>query len=236
MVPNSRAISVYRRSAADCVAGGAHGSKAGAPDSASVAHLATFPIPRCWFLDGSKNQLLQLQSDRFLRNWRQIDGHESYPRYGSLIQEFQREWDDFLAFISTEGIDRPTVNQCEMTYINNLPRGVGWQDFSELGKVFTPLRARKEVGFLPPPEVFAWDTVYNLPDNRGRLRINMQPAFRGRDLKMILSLDLTARGRRLLIPRGPSSLGSPSRTNGSLERLTNSRTQKCIKRGARSHD
>src|SRR4051794_4820338 len=33
------------------------------------------PTPRSWFLDNSKNRLLQLQHDRFLRNWRRTEGN-----------------------------------------------------------------------------------------------------------------------------------------------------------------
>src|SRR5688572_8854820 len=48
------------------------------PDS-EVA-LESLPlIPRCWFLDESKLQLVQVQPDRFLRNWRQLEGKEPYP-------------------------------------------------------------------------------------------------------------------------------------------------------------
>jgi uncharacterized protein (TIGR04255 family) len=164
-----------------------------APTSPDIA--IGFPMPRCWFLDSTKNELLQLQSDRFLRNWRQISGTDVYPRFATLIDAFRRDWDEFQAFLQQEKLDRPSVNQCELTYINNLSSGEGWTDPSEVAKVFTVVRsAAKQDAFLPPPEVFSWDARYKLPDNRGRLRIKMHPAFRGRDLKVILTLNLTARG------------------------------------------
>jgi uncharacterized protein (TIGR04255 family) len=166
-----------------------------APGSGPQVTFGTFPmIARSWFLDEGKNQLLQLQGDRFHRNWRQIEGTEPYPRYEYLIREFRREWDEFLAFLNDEKIETPAVTQCEITYINNLPPGAGWQNFSDLATVFTTLRAPKESGFLPAPELFAWDARYKLPEGRGRLRVKMQPGFRNRDLQLILVLDLTARG------------------------------------------
>src|SRR5438477_59639 len=39
------------------------------------------PAPRYWLLDKSGNELIQVQQDRFLRNWRQIRGDEVYPRF-----------------------------------------------------------------------------------------------------------------------------------------------------------
>ena len=52
---------------------------------ASLMFQAGPIVPRCWFLDESKTKLIQIQPDRFLRNWRQIEGTEAYPRFGTLM-------------------------------------------------------------------------------------------------------------------------------------------------------
>jgi uncharacterized protein (TIGR04255 family) len=154
-----------------------------------------FPrLPRVWFLDPSKNQLIQLQSDRFLRNWRQLSGTDPYPRYSSLAREFRQEWEGFLAFLEEQGIGRPAVNQCELSYVNNLEPTGAWQDISDLARAFTLLRRPDPSGFLPAPEVLALEASYKLPGGRGRLHVAMQPGFRGRDFKLIQALNLTARG------------------------------------------
>jgi uncharacterized protein (TIGR04255 family) len=151
-------------------------------------------MPRSWFLDATKNELIQLQSDRFLRNWRQIEGTEPYPRFPFLIKRFKEEWESFLVFLNEEGLGPPSVNQCELIYINHLEPGFGWNDYSELGKVFTMLRTPGGSGFLPAPELLNWESRYKLPQERGRLHVQLQPVFRARDLKLILSFNLTARG------------------------------------------
>jgi uncharacterized protein (TIGR04255 family) len=156
--------------------------------------IGAIPPIRSWFMDKSKNQLVQLQNDRFLRNWRQLEGNDTYPRYAYLIKEFRREWEGFLSFLQEEAIDAPVVNQCEITYINKLAPGTGWKDNTELAKVFSFLRAPPAQGFLPAPEFFSWDARYKLPENQGRLRVKMLPAFQARDLTLIFILDLTARG------------------------------------------
>ena len=68
------------------------------------------------------------------------------------------------------------------------------QDTADLAKVFSVLRPAESAGFLPPPELLGWQAKYKLPDGRGRLHVEMNPGFRGRDLKFVLSLTLTARG------------------------------------------
>jgi uncharacterized protein (TIGR04255 family) len=151
-------------------------------------------IPRSWFLDASRNELIQLQSDRFLRNWRRVEGTEVYPRFPVLIGRFQKEWEDFLVFLNDQRLGRPSVNQCELIYLNHLEPGFAWSDYSELGKVFATLRAPGGSGFLPAPELLSWESRYKLPQERGRLHVQVQPVFRPRDFKLILSFNLTVRG------------------------------------------
>ena len=167
------------------------------PPSASITAISTPPPPRCWFLTGDKTELIQVQRDRFLRNWRQVAGNERYPHFEQLAQSFKRDWGRFLAFVEDEKLGSVNVNQCELTYINNIERGAGWSELGELDKVFPTVCPRGSTAFLPPPEMLSWQTRYKLPDGRGRLYIEMTPSFRGRDLRLVLALNLIARGASL---------------------------------------
>src|SRR5262249_37388739 len=73
------------------------------------AHLA-----RCWFLDDSERRIVQLQPDRFLRNWRQLKGDEPYPRFANLIAEFKTEWIEFQKFAKAEALGDVVLNFCEL--------------------------------------------------------------------------------------------------------------------------
>jgi uncharacterized protein (TIGR04255 family) len=152
------------------------------------------PLPRCWFLTNDKTQLIQVQRDRFLRNWRQLQGDERYPRYGHLAQEFKRTWERFQEFIAEQELGPVNVNQCELHYINNIERAAGWSELGELDGIFPLLSNRKPGGFLPAPETLAWQARYKLPDGRGRLHVEMNPIFRARDMQLVLALNMTARG------------------------------------------
>lgn len=150
--------------------------------------------PRCWFLGETGLELIQLQKDRFLRNWRQLATKETYPRFQTLLDKFKLEWHEFAAFLDKEQLGQPRIDQCELTYINYIERGAGWEDLcSALDEVITVWSPRPK-SFLPDPETVFWQAQYALPNGRGRLRAQMKPAFRRKQLKPILILDLTARG------------------------------------------
>jgi uncharacterized protein (TIGR04255 family) len=151
-------------------------------------------LPRCWFTDESKLHLLQVQSDRFLRNWRQIEGQEPYPRYPTLLQQFKTEWNDFRQFLFDEAIGSPIVNQCELTYINHVPRGDAWKEPKELSRVFSLWSDLGNFEFLPGPELAACKLTYRLPDNRGRFYVQLKQGVRSRDKTPMFVLELTARG------------------------------------------
>lgn len=152
------------------------------------------PEVRCWFLNSSGTQLIQVQRDRFSFNWRQVEGTEKYPRFPALRKEFVDQWIEFSAFIEEERLGALTVNQCEVTYVNHIPYGIGWSDFSELHKVIAMWQGETSDGFLPRPERVRIEVNYRLPENQGRLHVSVVPVFRPRDNAEVLQMTLTARG------------------------------------------
>jgi uncharacterized protein (TIGR04255 family) len=149
------------------------------------------PLARCWFLSESGNVLLQLQKDRFIQNWRKITGSEDYPRYGTTRERFERDWKRFAAFLESNGLDSPKIQQCEVTYLNHIEPGKGWRSLSDLTGVFSFL-GRFPGGELP--EAFTFRIRYVLPNKRGRLHLRVDPAIRNRDGKEIILFSLIARG------------------------------------------
>lgn len=153
------------------------------------------PLRRAWFISADEGSLIQLQDDRFLFNWRSArgDGPESYPSYQRVIAEFYGKWQDFTAFLDSVGLGGPTITQMELVYVNAI---------SDLGNsndgidtvLVDHIRARGEERFLPKPEVFKWQTSYQLPNDCGRLHIMAQSALDVRTKMPNLRLDLTARG------------------------------------------
>lgn len=155
------------------------------------------PVPdiRTWFLNDNGTILLQVQKDRFLQNWRKVQDSEVYPHYDQLKPKFLQEWRTFCRFLEETEIERPEVNQCEVTYVNHIDVDLGPRRYGDLQKVISCWSGKCSGDFLSDPESVNFNSRYLLPDKKGRLHITLQPAFRRSDAKEILRLNLTVRGR-----------------------------------------
>lgn len=156
--------------------------------------LLAQPEVRCWFLDATGERLVQVQRDRFIHNWRQIDGTEKYPRYPTIRKSLHRHWITFMEFLQAEGLEPPNVNQCEVTYVNHIEYGRGWTGFGVLNQVVAPWSGKHVDGFLPAPERVGLEVHYCLPNDLGRLHVSAAPVVRGRDSREVFQVTLTARG------------------------------------------
>lgn len=157
------------------------------------------PVPRVWFLQPGGAELIQVQPDRFVHNWRKSDGIERYPRYPRIRESFLAELQKFQAILERERIGPMVPTQCEVTYVNSIVAGDGWHSHSELGKVLTVFRSVYSDDALAEPEDARVSLRFVLRDERnepvGRLHISAIPAYLPNDLAPQIVLTLTARAR-----------------------------------------
>jgi len=156
------------------------------------------PLPRVWFLNESKTELIQMQSNRFIHNWRKMEGLEPYPRYEPIREKFRGEVAALEAFLRDENLGALAVNQCEVTYVNHIePAGV-WERPGQLEKVFSMWSGLQNASFLPNPEDAGLHMRFVIPNETGepigRLHVVVHPAWKKTDNSPILALNLTARG------------------------------------------
>ena len=155
-------------------------------------------VTRFWFLDEGRINLVQVQRDRFVTNWRKVQGNEVYPRYEDSIRpRFEREWTGFHEFLQDKKIGDPKVNQCEITYVNDIPIGEGAQAFADSLKLFSSWWGPGTDDFLQAPESLSVGGSFQLPDERGRLHFASQHVRRQTDNARVVQLRLTARGKPL---------------------------------------
>ena len=152
--------------------------------------VVTLPL-RCWFRNDKSNRLIQVQNNRFFHNWRRPSPTTPYLHYDELKPVFEREWSRFCEFTSRYGLGTPNVLSCEVSYINHLDRGVGWESYSDLSAVFPSIGTFKGREFLSRPETILANSSYVMPSNDGRLRIVIQPAVRQSDGREIIQLAIT---------------------------------------------
>jgi uncharacterized protein (TIGR04255 family) len=154
------------------------------------------PIPRIWFINQDSNELIQLQRDRFLHNWRKKDDESKYPKYKSVISEFESQLGTFSSFVSENNLGKIEPLQYELTYVNHIPQGECWSSAADLGQLVVAANDRVCNGkFLQEVEGFDLTATFALPNECGRLYVNLQTAVRAEDQeKKLLQLNLTARG------------------------------------------
>ncbi len=160
------------------------------------------PLPRVWFLTEDKTELLQIQQDRFLRNWRQVNKDDVYPRYLEHIRpSFIKDFVDFQEFLKTNNIGEVKVNQCEVTYINHIYQEGKWDSHADIGNIFKFWEVDFKSKYHREIEEARFQFRCVLRDDKddflGRIHVNAQPAFRKSDDAPIFVLNITARGRPL---------------------------------------
>lgn len=163
--------------------------------------LSAPPVPRCWFLNNEGTELVQVQQDRFAHNWRKVGDQATYPRYDYVRTTFENELRKFEDFLSRQQIGELNANQCEITYVNHILSGEGWNNHGQLGEVLTLFAPRYTDDFRPAPEDGRLSARYMIPNNTGepvgRLHVAVEPVYRSADDMPMFALTLTARGRPL---------------------------------------
>ena len=155
--------------------------------------LGDSPKVRHWFISESGADLVQLQQDRMIVNWRRGDPPTDYPRYSRMRAVFVDRARDLATFVAAERMGELQINQVELNYINaiELPaRHLGqlefvlesWSGLPEhhLGD---PEEARVSLAFRVP----------GLGREPSRLYVSADPAI-GPDGGQILFLAFTVRG------------------------------------------
>lgn len=147
-------------------------------------------LPRLWFLSEKGMELVQVQSDWFARNWRDMSGTQPYPLYPRIRAAFVADLQRLEEFVREEEIGSIEPIQCEITYINHV-------DEPDPSRVLRSLTAVPE---LPQPESTALTTQYVMTSDSGlvgRLYVQAGTAIHRESGKPITVVNITARGRPL---------------------------------------
>jgi uncharacterized protein (TIGR04255 family) len=164
-------------------------------------------VPRIWFIDTGDCELLQIQTDRFIRNWRKRPANTVYPRYFETIRPaFAKDLGLFMKFLTQQKLSVPVFDQCELTYINHIhPAGI-WEEFARLDKVFAGWQSGYCDGVWADPESVAVRTSHALLGKTGefigRLYLEIDSAFTSEGVtdaaaEKTFVMKLIARGRPL---------------------------------------
>ena len=157
-------------------------------------------MPRILFMNAEKTQLLQVQRDRFLHNWRKVGAGDDYPRFERMLETFADGFQKFARVLADKGIGSATPNQCEVSYINQIPAQGNETLFEIFNRLFSTQAAGTNLDDLGAPEDMRFLLRYIIQGTDrapiGRLIVSAEPARRSDGVGMI-QLTLTARGKPL---------------------------------------
>jgi uncharacterized protein (TIGR04255 family) len=153
------------------------------------------PLPRVWFVSSDETRIIQIQRDRLIHNWRKLSSDSEYPRYDSLIQAFQDYLSRFDSFLKEAELGQIQPSQYELTYVNQIPQGEAWKTLEDIGKIFPDFTWRvNSQRLFPEPKSVNWTTIFELPDQIGRLYATLKSVSALQENKSILLFELTVRG------------------------------------------
>ena len=168
-----------------------------APPRVEVAFEDKPPAPRVWFVNEAKTELVQVQQDRFIHNWRKVGQGDAYPRYERIRDGFRDEVSAFEGFLKDEGLGELVVSQCEVTYVNHVERAGEWERHGELEKLLRNWVPLPAAAFLPAPEDAVLRWRYRIRGRNGpvgRLHVAARPSWSVSDGRPVWIMNLMARG------------------------------------------
>lgn len=168
-----------------------------------VIPLERLPLPRTWFISADRHQLVQVQQDRFVFNWRKIEGSGEYPRFDVIYRKFFPLWTAFAEFLADAGLGTPKTNQYELSYFNNITMAAAESYAAAFSRVFDlgdqPASPIVMGSAVTKPENMKFDMTWlvtRADDSSplGRLHVDASPAALRAGATPIVRLALTMRG------------------------------------------
>lgn len=163
------------------------------PPRVKIAFGNKPPTPRVWFVGPDNTELVQIQNDRFIRNWRKAGTDATYPRYERIRSEFHTEAQTLIRFLDEERLGELSINQCEITYVNHIEYGSDALNAVPAEALFANWTPLGPSGVLPPPEEMLLRWRFCMPEKTGRLHVLAQPAWDANQ-RRIWTMSLMARG------------------------------------------
>ena len=130
------------------------------------------PPMRTQFIHESKERMIQVQSDRFVLNWRK--NGQDYPTYQSLNPEFWKYFNAFREFVKENKLGQLKPNHWEVTYVNHIKKGELWSSLAEWENVFPNAFSPCDSLEGQVLETFNSDWQMILGERSGRLSIQLR--------------------------------------------------------------
>ena len=152
-------------------------------------------LARTWFIHEDENQIIQVQRDRFTFNWRKAKSNQQYPGFSTILKRFETFYNRFCKILTELEVGTVTPSQYELTYIDQLFQGAGWNTLDGIGKIFNLFVDSPQLNsFWSGVESLILRTSFRVENLHGRLHLTIGNRVRSSDQKQTLQTDFTVRG------------------------------------------
>jgi uncharacterized protein (TIGR04255 family) len=126
--------------------------------------VSTVPPIRIWMLNDGEDELLQVQNDRLLLNWRRVLGDDrKYPRYDHLRETYEKVLAMFRERVTERAVGTFQPQTAVVTYVNRFAFETG-EGLKDVIAVLNPdwnllLNASPEIRLVVPVASGAGDLI-----------------------------------------------------------------------------
>jgi len=174
------------------------------------------PLPRVWLISQDETQLVQLQRNRFIYNWRKRPSGGPYIGYEAIRDVFLRNLFRYRDFFHEQRIGDILPRQFELAYIDIVPQGEGWEAHTDIGKILPVLGAMSSNSFDLQVTGLDFGTILAAPDIGGAVHVRINQGTRISDGKPLFRLEFRAFG----IDSGPSIDAVPTWLDRAHDQIT----------------
>lgn len=147
------------------------------------------PDNRVWLVHKDNSQVIQIQDDRFLFNWRETGESDSYPGFDVLYPMFKDLFAKFIKFLDVENLRPEKLTGYELSYTNHIYEGV-WSEWNDTSKVFPALNWVGNPKKMPPLKGFRHLMRCELPNSSGELAITIDSRTHKQSDKPLINFEI----------------------------------------------
>jgi len=150
---------------------------------------------RYWF-EAGEDQLMQVQQDRLIHNWRRGESQSEYPRYENVLKEFLADYKALRDFAREEKFGEILINQCEISYMNTIFVPGAEDPYRAIDRVMKIWnQPTVSVGVFEQATVQPRFILSKNGQAYARLHVTLQPAIRVATRQPCLQLTMSVKGK-----------------------------------------
>ena len=158
-------------------------------------HFNVTDLARIWFIHENDDQIIQVQRDRFTYNWRKTEPNQQYPGFSSICATFEKYYNSFCQVINNIEMGEVNPLQYELTYIDQLWEGDGWNTLNEIGNIYSIfVDFQNSDSLWSEIESLTLRTSFWIEDLNSRLYLTIRDRTKIPEENQTLQTDFTMRG------------------------------------------